>query len=48
LSPDQYFELPEDKPLLTAMKALTTDQLIGIIEQMVIDNPYAEKVIETI
>jgi len=38
------FELPEDNCLLSAMKALTSEQLIGIIGQIVIDHPSIEKV----
>lgn len=37
-------ELAEDTCLLSAMKALTSDQLISIIGQIVIDHPGIEKV----
>lgn len=37
-------ELPEDNCMLLAMKALTSEQLIGIIEQIVDDHPTVEKV----
>lgn len=37
-------KLPEDNCLLTAMKALSPDQLISIIGQIVIDHPDIEKV----
>lgn len=37
-------ELAEDNCLLSAMKALTSDQLISIIGQIVIDHPSIEKV----
>jgi hemin uptake protein HemP len=37
-------ELPEDYCLLSAMKALSSDQLINIIGQIVIDHPGIEKV----
>ncbi|XP_025405662.1 uncharacterized protein LOC112679926 isoform X3 [Sipha flava] len=39
-------ELPEDNCLLLAMKALTSVQLIGIIEQIVDDHPDVEKEIK--
>jgi len=37
-------ELPEDNCLLSALKSLSSDQLIGIIGQIVIDHPNIEKV----
>jgi len=37
-------ELPEDNCLLSALKSLSPDQLIGIIGQIVIDHPSIEKV----
>lgn len=41
-------ELPEDNCLLTALKALTPDQLISVIGQIVIDHPTVEKVVKII
>lgn len=37
-------ELPDEYCLLTAMKSLTIDQLIGIIGKVVINHPDIEKV----
>lgn len=37
-------ELPEDNCLLSALKSLSSDQLIGVIGQIVIDHPSIEKV----
>jgi len=37
-------ELTEDNCLLSALKALSSDQLIGVIGQIVIDHPDIEKV----
>lgn len=37
-------ELPEDNCLLSALKSLTPEQLIGVIGQIVIDHPNIEKV----
>jgi len=37
-------ELPEDNCILSALKSLSSNQLIGIIGQIVIDHPSIEKV----
>ncbi|XP_025413095.1 uncharacterized protein LOC112685433 [Sipha flava] len=44
---DVAVELPEDYCLLSAMKALSSDQLINIIGQIVIDHPGIEKEIRS-
>lgn len=41
---DVAVELTEDNCLLSAMKALSSDQLISIIGQIVVDHPSIEKV----
>ncbi|XP_050521064.1 uncharacterized protein LOC126894243 [Daktulosphaira vitifoliae] len=40
-------ELPEDNCILSALKALSPDQLIGVIGQIVIDHPEIEKEIRS-
>jgi len=47
LRTDVPVELPEDNCILSAMKALSSDQLIGIIGQIVIDHPDIEKEIRS-
>ncbi|CAH1737575.1 hypothetical protein AGLY_003242 [Aphis glycines] len=47
LRTDAAVELPEDNCLLSALKSLSPDQLIGIIGQIVIDHPNIEKEIRS-
>lgn len=41
---EQKFELPESNCLPSALKALSSEQLINIIGKIVIDHPNVEKV----